>query len=209
MKYLILVCSAAVMLTACNGNSGKHVHLSAEDSLAMKANPMLASMTAGMDKMMSMKMSGDPDYDFAAMMIAHHQAAIDMSLVEIEKGTDPAIVEMAKAIKLAQVTEISRMEAYLRSRTDIDGLNLSKEQEPEAMSGMMSMMDAMKGVKKGTTIDHDFVRMMIPHHQGAVQMSNDLLKNGKSAEMKTLANAIIAAQTAEINSFNQWLSAHP
>ena len=58
-----------------------------------------------MDQMMGMKMSGDADMDFAMMMIAHHQGAIDMSEVELKYGKDPVLRKMAEDIIAAQKKE--------------------------------------------------------------------------------------------------------
>ena len=63
-----------------------------------------------------------------------------------------------------------------------------------AMNRMMASME----VKPTGDIDRDFARMMIPHHQGAIDMSQALLRHGKSDELKSLARAIIAKQAEEI-----------
>ena len=58
-----------------------------------------AAMQAAMQHMqqgMAMPMSGDPDRDFATMMIPHHPGAIDMARIELESGKDPQLREMAR-----------------------------------------------------------------------------------------------------------------
>ena len=55
-----------------------------------------------------------------------------------------------------------------------------------------------------STIDKHFIEQMIPHHEGAIAMANLALKKATHPEIKTLATAIIAAQTAEIQSMNGW-----
>jgi uncharacterized protein (DUF305 family) len=67
------------------------------------------------DAMMSgmmMEMSGDPDKDFAAMMIPHHQGAIDMAKVELQFGKDPMLRDLAEKIISAQEKEIAELKKW-------------------------------------------------------------------------------------------------
>jgi hypothetical protein len=54
--------------------------------------------------------------------------------------------------------------------------------------------------------DADFVRGMIPHHQGAIDMAKVVLEHGKDPEIRKLAQGIVAAQEAEIKMMNEWLA---
>ena len=67
-----------------------------------------------MHKDMAIVSSGDPDRDFAAMMIPHHQGAVDMAKVELQFGKNPVLRRLAQAIIVEQLQEIEVMRRELR-----------------------------------------------------------------------------------------------
>lgn len=62
------------------------------------------------DGMAHASMNGNPDHDFAAMMIPHHQGAIDMAKVELLYGKDPVLRRLAQEIIVTQGSEIMVMQ---------------------------------------------------------------------------------------------------
>jgi len=74
----------------------------------------MTSMDRGME---NANMTGDPDRDFAAMMIPHHQGAVDMAKAELLYGTDPAMRRLAQEIIVTQEQEIDVMRMRLKQLT--------------------------------------------------------------------------------------------
>ena len=70
---------------------------------------------------------------------------------------------------------------------------------------MTTMMNGMH-VKPTGKPDEDFVRMMIPHHQGAIDMAKVELQYGTDTELRQLATDIVAAQDKEIAQMKAWLA---
>ncbi len=75
---------------------------------------MRKSMEDMQKKMAAMPATGNPDINFAMMMVAHHQGAIDMAQAEIDTGRDPAMIKAAKKIISAQKKEITQFEVWLK-----------------------------------------------------------------------------------------------
>ncbi len=69
-----------------------------------------------------------------------------------------------------------------------------------SMQGMSMMLEG----KTGDDFDRAFIQMMIPHHQGAIDMAEDALENAQHEEIKQLARDIIDSQQAEIEQMWQW-----
>lgn len=78
-------------------------------------NPVAAYMAANtrMHRDMAIDFTGDPDKDFALLMIAHHQGAVDMARIVLEHGDDPEIKQLAQDIVQAQEAEIVTLRDWL------------------------------------------------------------------------------------------------
>ncbi|AIQ89391.1 CopM family metallochaperone [Methylobacterium aerolatum] len=77
---------------------------------------MMAQSMARMHADMAVAPSGDPDRDFAAMMIPHHQGAIEMAKAELAYGRDPVLRRLAQGIIVEQAQEIEVMRRALAER---------------------------------------------------------------------------------------------
>ena len=85
----------------------------------------------------------------------------------------------------------------------------------QALSASSSALDKVNetmmknmSIKMSGNADIDFIKMMLAHHQGAVDMAEVELKYGKDPEARKLAETIIAAQQKEIAQMQDWLKAN-
>lgn len=74
-----------------------------------------------------------------------------------------------------------------------------------AFHGINAKMHGAMDIAFTGNADVDFVKGMIPHHAGAVDMAKTVLAFGKDPEVKKLAESIIKAQETEIAQMNDWL----
>ena len=75
----------------------------------------------------------------------------------------------------------------------------------ELMGSMDRMHAAMASVKPSGDSDVDFVKLMLPHHQAAIEMAKAQLMYGKDPQMRRLAQQIITDQQSEIQLMQLWL----
>ena len=141
----------------------------------------------------------DADVMFAQMMIPHHEQAIEMSDIALDPntGAGAAVIALATQIKGAQDPEISQMKNLLTTwgqPTEMGSMDHSS-----MMDGMLTLeeMDTL-GQLKGAEFDKAWAKGMIAHHEGAIEMANDVLANGKNSEIRALANAVVSGQSTEI-----------
>lgn len=107
---------------------------------AVDEAPFLAENGVAMDKMMAdmaVKPTGDVDVDFAAMMIPHHQGAIDMALAELRYGKNEQLRRIAQEIVVEQQQEIIAMRLALGQ-----SLPPSASAETQATPGQPSAVPA-------------------------------------------------------------------
>lgn len=195
-SFLFIV---VALFAACSKDNSE-IKIQAHDQ-----NQMMGIMHQMMAKMDTMKMTKDPDNDFALMMRMHHQGAIDMANLELKSGSDATMKQLATSIIKDQQVEITQLTSFLQSH---------KAHLNDPDFDMMQMMTMTKGSKQADlqiingNIDHDFAILMIGHHQSAIENSRLELLHGHEQSMKTMATNIITAQQTEIGQFQDWLIAN-
>ena len=112
------------------------------------------------------------DVDFLQGMIVHHQQAILMSELAEERTNNQTILDLADRIDISQEDEIDFMENWLESRGENKNLSGHKHMK---MAGMASS-EELKELKesKSTSFDKIFLKLMINHHDGALEMVKTL-----------------------------------
>ena len=169
---------------------------------ALAAGVLFAGCGGGDDDIAALVPKGNPtDRAFVAEMIPHHEAAIAMAKIAERRGSSAFVKQLAADIERTQTQEIATMRArdaqIAATGVQRGSLDLSRR--------AMGMDHDVASLERAKPFDEAFLRLMIPHHVGAVVMSNALLERGADGELKTLARSIIAAQQREIAQMREQL----
>lgn len=101
-----------------------------------------------MDEAMNVVPSGDPDRDFAAMMVPHHQGAVDMALVELRFGHDERLRRLAAGIIVEQRSEITLLQQILRETKPALSQTAATSQTSETTATSQTVLVGDKGARK-------------------------------------------------------------
>lgn len=189
------ILATALVLAGCSDTGGSD--MDGMDHGSSASSSPSASAEAG-DAVFN-----DADVTFAMEMVMHHQQAIEMSDALLAKdGVHPDVVALAERIKAAQGPEIETMNQWLEDwgqDTEMGGM--------EHGGGMMSEEDmAALEDADGETASSLFLEQMIMHHQGAIDMAQTQIDNGKNPDAVALAQKIVEDQTAEITEMQELLT---
>ena len=147
------------------------------------------------------------DAMFAQMMIPHHEQAVEMSTLAETRASSPEITELAARIKSAQQPEIDQMTAWLEEwgLPVMPGMDAMAEHGGHGMSGMLTEEQlADLEAASGPAFDRLFAEFMIEHHEGAIDMAEDVV-DSRDPRVATLAQAILTTQAEEIAQMEAFL----
>jgi uncharacterized protein (DUF305 family) len=141
------------------------------------------------------------DLQFIDTMTKHHQTAVMMSDIAVQKASTAKVKEFARKVAADQKKEIDRLGEWRRLWYP-NAPDSSSMQLPGASSMNMDMSHMQ--TTSGHAFDMMFVDMMIPHHKGAIEMSRDALQKAQHQELKDFARETIAKQGKEIAELEAW-----
>jgi uncharacterized protein (DUF305 family) len=131
-------------------------------------------------------------------MIEHHEGAVEMAEIALERAERGELREMAQEIIDAQETEIHQMQDWMDEwHNGGDGDHGISHEE-------MGMDMDMDEFREAEPFDQAFIEAMIDHHQGAIDMSQEVLESTDRDELREMAEEIIEVQKAEIEQMRQW-----
>jgi uncharacterized protein (DUF305 family) len=173
--------ATALMLTGCaSGDTGAPPEASSsastEDTAAASAN--------------------DADTMFVQAMRPHHEQAVEMSDELLSKtGVSDEVRALATGITAAQGPEIEQLDRW----ADEWGIEEMPRMD-HGTDGMMSDADMQElAAAEGTEAEQLFLRQMIEHHTGAIEMAQSEIDDGENPDAVEMAEGIVVTQEDEIS----------
>jgi uncharacterized protein (DUF305 family) len=124
----------------------------------------------------------------------------------LTKGLNGAIYLVIAAAAALTILGIGLVRAGVQSETLANSGQPTVDPDwSELIASMDKMHMAMTAIKPSGNSDLDFVRLMLPHHQAAIDMAKTQLLYGKDPQMRRLAQEIITDQQLEIELMQRWL----
>lgn len=184
-----LALALVVLVTGCSGSHEAH-------------------QMSGMPSAMTGTSSGSGDVMFAQMMIPHHEQAVVMADLAPTRAASPVIKDLAAEIKAAQQPEIDQMSAWLEE-WGVPVMDADEAMSAHGGHGMAGMLTPAQldelAASSGPQFDRLFAEYMILHHEGAIDMAQDVV-DSSDPRVASLASAIITTQDAEIGALQAFLA---
>ena len=156
------------------------------------------------NKMLTAKITKNITIDFIRCMIPHHQAAIDMcnNLLNYTKNQD--LISICNSIISMQTKGIQEM-SYIEQTTPYfqNQMEDVKNYLNTYLNITLNMIEQMGRSLTSSNIDLDFISEMIPHHEGAIKMCENLLKYEIDPRLEIVAKNIIFEQQNGINNLKK------
>ncbi|HEY8543905.1 MAG TPA: DUF305 domain-containing protein, partial [Acidimicrobiales bacterium] len=153
---------------------------------------------------------GEVDVGFYRDMSTHHEQAVQLSMLQLDRGQDPTVMAFATEILIFQNRELGIMGLRLADwgedgpRPDTAMAWMGMPTPPDQMPGMATeaQIDALRAAE-GTEADRLFLELMAEHHRGGVHMAAYAADHAEDEEVRRLAATMERFQSIEINEMAQ------
>lgn len=168
---------------------------------AQQGMRLMTPMHETMTNLEELELTGDPDHDYASMILTHHKGGLEMLNEVIRSGSDKEIIDLAERIKKSQEEEIKRLGKFTQ---DHSGTQKNDEFLGEMESHLDQAKDEMeKNMNLSGNVDRDFATLMSLHHNHGIEMTKTALKYIKNEELKQLAQKMLTDQQSEKEELEQ------
>ncbi|MEO7312856.1 MAG: DUF305 domain-containing protein [Chitinophagaceae bacterium] len=219
-KICVAALFFAVSITACTNqtttvtNNDSLPAAPENNTASSREASMMESINAMLNNMKNTTLVNDFDHDYATLIITHDQAAVELSEMELAKGTDTAMKAIAQTMVADHKAEIEVLKSFLMHHDDKAadaGIDATKHTHPngihtELADDLMAMAEKFNAVKATNNADMDYASLMVIQHEMGIKMAKDHLTHGHHADLRKISQKAVDEDMAEVGKFRTWLA---
>lgn len=190
---IVAVLASALLVLSCSSPASD-----GHDNATNTDEPLLTGPPAGYNA---------DDVAFTGNMIRHDQQGIDMSALVPDRSTDTNVIAFAAKSASALQSNMATLRVLLVQWNENPDAKTGNGGHGNTMKGMADPATVVKLASlHGSEFDTLWLQSMISRHEGAIEMANAEIANGKNVDAIGLAKQIVSVQGAEIGSMRQMLT---
>jgi uncharacterized protein (DUF305 family) len=172
-------------------------------TISLSPEDLRRPMNSMMDKVYNIKMTGNFDKDYVAIMKEFQQGGIDLCKVYEMSGEDPKLLEHARV----SAVELKENQKQLKGFYSKDGTTTSgRSEHHDLMFTLNRMMKEVNAKGHSGNLNTDYVTIMVAYNWANTQMAKAELAYGRNAELKNRAAEIIEEFSCHDNDLIDWLN---
>ena len=214
--YYILLLGASLAFTGCHSKPDTAAH-EQEAHAAQPAPAPVATPPSLRDTLQllarqldTVRRDGCWDEDFARLMSVHHAGAQRLAAVEVSRGTDATLRELAQHVLKGHERDNHVLTlALTRQPPKGQEYRPGNAKDPFVRRLAAALAPLRQPPPTPGPLDADFATLMQVHHQTGVALAQVELAFGKDAELKDAARRIVRDEQAEVKQYQRWLKSHP
>lgn len=211
MKKLLsttATCTLALLLAACGGSGGeqnasndmaKNEAATHDTNMMADANNPFAQSEMQMSERTMSAIGVDVGDTWVRKIIEHHQGAIDMSRIMLQQSPPVDVAKMAQDAITKQEKEIADLRKLVKEGSP-------NQQSAEPYQAAEKQMHEAMMAAKGADVTETFMRKMLEHHKGGVALSDVVLNNGVTGQIRAHAEKTKNGQQKEAEMVEAMLS---
>ncbi len=210
-RTILAAASTIAVLSACSGgDAGNQPAAPANEQAPMgniagmadDPNNPFAQAEMQMHERMMAAMGANASETWVRKMIEHHRGAIDMSNVLIGMDGDGPAIAMARKVVSEQGREIQELERMLQA----GGIGAGKSGDANPFEQSDRTMHQRMMAATGASPSETWIRKIIEHHRGAIDMSEIIIRQGGDPRVLEKARMTAQKQRAEIQELERMLA---
>jgi uncharacterized protein (DUF305 family) len=202
LQWMLVFSLACLALFSCKNNDNDND----VQPPPREENEFLITMNKMNARIDSLALSGHADEDFALVMVRHHQAAIDLANLELQKGDDDGMKSIAQKILNTKTAEKDSMTLWLVGRNPTR--NATGERFDSVMTATFEKYRNLDAVNITGDADKDFAEVMTIHNKTTAEVGQSIVQLGHHDDMKAWARQMAVDATQWNIDLQTWLTAN-